>query len=143
MTVRPRIYAGEKQKTTWSMADFFSCSAKARRHIRSAVVMSLAYCYHSRLPREQRMLLRHAITDAWEAMQVPARNTAFGWYIPGKDFCTWLCLGAGDIATVIESVQKTFVEKMCAPSPRTFRSLATMQKQKDPPPPPPPLPLLG
>ena len=48
--------------------------------------MSLAYCYHSRLPREQRMLLRHALTDAWMAMQVPARTTAYGWYIAGKEF---------------------------------------------------------
>ena len=108
-------HPGDKEKTMWSMADFFSCGHKARQHIRSAVVMSLSYCYHSRLPREQRMLLRHALTDAWEGMQIPPRTTAFGWYIPGKEFCTWLCLGAGDIATVIESVQKSFVAKMKFP----------------------------
>ena len=33
--------------------------------------MSLAYCYHSRLPRTQRMLLRVALTEAWQDMQVP------------------------------------------------------------------------
>eukprot|EP01052_Picozoa_sp_SAG31_P002291 SAG31_NODE_80_length_27188_cov_42.623869_6_plen_567_part_00 len=109
-------HSGEKAKSTWSMADFFSCGHRARQHIRSAVVMSLSYCYHSRLPRDQRMLLRHAITDAWEAMQVPPRTTVFGWYIPGKEFCTWLCLGASDIADVIETVQKSFVAKMKFPN---------------------------
>ena len=98
------------------MADFFSVNAKAREHVRAAVIMSLAYCYHSRLPREQRMLLRHALADAWMAMQVPARTTAYGWYIAGKEFCTWLTLTAEGIADTIDTVQRSFVDRMKFPS---------------------------
>jgi hypothetical protein len=101
---------------SWTMADFFSVSPKARQYIRSAVIMSLAYCYHSRLPREQRMLLRHALTDAWSGMQVPATTSAFGWYIAGKDYCTWLSLTAEDIQGTIEEVQRSFVDRMVFPS---------------------------
>ena len=103
-------------KPDWTMADFFSVNAKAREHVRAAVIMSLAYCYHSRLPREQRMLLRHALADAWMAMQVPARTTAYGWYIAGKEFCTWLTLTAEGIADTIDTVQRSFVDRMKFPS---------------------------
>ena len=77
--------------------------------------MSLSYCYHSRLPRTQRTLLRVSLTEAWQDMQVPARVTAFGWYVAGKDFCTWLSLSAAGIMDVIRDVQTSFVSRMKFP----------------------------
>jgi hypothetical protein len=38
---------------------------QARRAVRDAVIMSIAYCYHSRLPRDERAELRERLTDAW------------------------------------------------------------------------------
>lgn len=76
-------------QTTWTKADFFSAKPAARRHIRQAMFMSLAYCYHSRLPRSERTMLRMKIAEKWRSMQVPATRTATGWTIAGKDYCTW------------------------------------------------------
>ena len=104
------------KKPEWTMAEFFSVSVKAREHVRSATIMSLAYCYHSRLPREQRMLLRHALTDAWLDIQVPAKTTAYGWYIAGKEYCTWLTLTADGILDTITAVQRSFVNRMKFPA---------------------------
>lgn len=57
----------------FSRVDFFSVQPTARQAVRDALIMSIAYCYHSRLPRNQRLHLRHALTDAWEEMQEPGR----------------------------------------------------------------------
>ena len=48
-------------------------------------------------------------------MQVPARTTAYGWYIAGKEFCTWLTLTADGIAET-DAVQRSFVDRMKFPS---------------------------
>ena len=104
----------ERQRT-WSKADFFSAQPAARPHIRSALFMSLAYCYHSRLPRSERKMLRMKIAEKWRSMQVPATRTATGWTIPGKDYCTWLNLTPSSFEEVLQEVQKSFVSNMKFP----------------------------
>jgi hypothetical protein len=76
----------------FSRIDFFSVKPKARRAVRDAVIMSIAYCYHSRLPRDERAELRERLTDAWADLQVPPSYTTFGWRLPGKECCAWLDL---------------------------------------------------
>ena len=102
-------------QSTWSRADFFSAKPAARRHIRSALFMSLAYCYHSRLPRSERTMLRMKIAEQWRSMQVPATRTATGWTIPGKDYCRWLDLTPKSFEQVLQEVQKSFVSNMKFP----------------------------
>lgn len=43
---------------SWTLEDFFSVKGKARHHIRQAVILSLGYCYHARLPRDERRQFR-------------------------------------------------------------------------------------
>jgi MoxR-like ATPase len=104
-----------KTQTKWTLADFFSAKPAARRHIRSAMFMSLAYCYHSRLPRSERAMLRMRIADAWRGLQKPPTRTAMGWLIPGKDYCAWLQLTAASFLEVLDEVQKSFVSNMKFP----------------------------
>jgi len=55
----------------WVLSEFFNVQPPAHFHIRQAVVMSLAYCYHARLPRDQRALFRKGLEDAYLEMQKP------------------------------------------------------------------------
>jgi hypothetical protein len=99
----------------FSRIDFFAVKPAARRAIRDAVVMSIAYCYHSRLPREARTLLRMELADAWSDLQTPPKYTTYGWYTPGKECCAWLDLSNRKIMETIEGVQKAFVQQMKFP----------------------------
>ena len=58
------------------------------------------YCYHSRLPREQRGLLLTHLTQTWTEMQIPSTYNAWGWYVPGKECCAWLKLSPRTIQKV-------------------------------------------
>jgi energy-coupling factor transporter ATP-binding protein EcfA2 len=105
-----------KTQTTYSMEDFFLAKPAARRHIRSAMFMSLAFCYHSRLPRSERLLLRMRISDTWRDMQVPPTRTQYGWRMPGRDYCAWLQLTPTSFEEVLEEVQKSFTSQMRFPA---------------------------
>lgn len=48
-----------------------------RTHLRSAVILTLGYCYHSRLDRNQRWGYRHRICDTWKKMRND--NAAMEW----------------------------------------------------------------
>jgi hypothetical protein len=74
------------------------------------------YCYHSRLPREQRGLLLAHLTQTWADMQIPSTYNAWGWYVPGKECCAWLKLSPRTIQKVIEDVQRSFVQQMKFPA---------------------------
>ena len=99
----------------FSRIDFFAVKPPARRAIRDAVIMSIAYCYHSRLPRDARAMLRAELADTWSDLQVPGRYTTYGWYTPGKECCAWLDLSSRKILQTIEGVQKAFVQQMKFP----------------------------
>jgi len=55
----------------WSVEEFFNVKPSAQPHVRQAVVLSLAFCYHARLPREQRDNFRKCLEDGYAAMQKP------------------------------------------------------------------------
>lgn len=109
-----------KTQTMYSMSDFFTAQPAARRHIRSAMFMSLAFCYHSRLPRDERALLRVRLADTWRAMQVPPRRTHAGWQIAGVDYCTWLNLTPPNFEDVLNEVRS---------DPRTYAPLTLQSGQ--------------
>lgn len=46
--------------------------AVSRTQVRAAVILSLAYCYHARLPREERRQFCKHLEDAWRHLQVRA-----------------------------------------------------------------------
>jgi hypothetical protein len=64
-------HATTDQHVAWTLEDFFSVRKNAHEAIRQAVIMSLAYCYMSRLPGEERRQFRTHISDIWNGLQVP------------------------------------------------------------------------
>ncbi len=45
----------------WTLEDFLNIQSIAHRHIRIAVILSIAYCYHARLDRTRREGLQHRL----------------------------------------------------------------------------------
>ena len=54
----------------WTLADFYALRPRARAVVRKALVLSLAFCYHARLPRTERGTLVQAICGSWRELQV-------------------------------------------------------------------------
>jgi MoxR-like ATPase len=61
--------AGELDQTNFTAEEFFGADAKARPWIKRSMVMSLAYCYHARLPHEERERLLQRLCDSYAQMQ--------------------------------------------------------------------------
>ncbi len=104
-------------KTKQWKSDFFSASPKAQSRVRQAVILSLAYCYHARLPRDQRLRFRRHIANAWQKLQAPvaSRHSASSWWLPRERYghrSTWLHLTTENFAEVVTSVQISFVKHM-------------------------------
>ncbi len=59
----------------WTLEDFFSCKSAAREHVRMAVILSIAYCYHARLPRDERRQFCKHLEDAYKQLQAPLPST--------------------------------------------------------------------
>lgn len=116
----------------WTLEDFFSVKAtagsahrnaqitpKIQRAVRRAVILSLAYCYHARLPRQERKLLVNTLTQKWRSLQTYQYPTGGygGGYGAGANFynrpkCTWLNLDARSFIQVLEETQREFVSVM-------------------------------
>ncbi|KNC55646.1 uncharacterized protein AMSG_01915 [Thecamonas trahens ATCC 50062] len=115
----------------WDLEEFFSVQKPARKAIRKAVILSLAYCYHARLGRAHRREYRATVSDAWYSLQVAAhrrnrRNRGGGGFslLDGWDFTAhwyarqqhaqakWLKLDANAFATVLDETQRAFVSHM-------------------------------
>jgi hypothetical protein len=122
---------------SWTLADFFSMRGVAQKYVRRAVILSLAYCYHARLPRAEREILVNNITTAWRRLQsagytpnpymmgynpfgAPDPYSVFGLHAaaapaygyPQKAKCAWLKLEAGAFTTILEDTQREFVSVM-------------------------------
>jgi len=63
-----------RNNAPWTLEDFCSVKPNATSHIRKAVILSLSYCYHARLPRDHRRQFRKHVCDAWKNLQVPIRE---------------------------------------------------------------------
>ena len=124
-----------KNATTWTRDDFFGVKGRgARRSVRKAVILSLAYCYHARLPREERRQYRVHLGECYDHIQkkpdpyqARMRNLYGGyggWLYGGvnKDWdrprvarCSWLELDARSFQSTLENTQKAFVSQMKLP----------------------------
>ena len=109
------------------MEDFLGFKLKAQPYIRRAVILSIAYCYHARLPRQERQQLVKAITDKWRAMQTldapvaprggqygaygGAYGGAYSWPAVKKPKCAWLKLDPSSFITTLE-VCSNFVNNL-------------------------------
>lgn len=111
----------------WDLADFFCIRPKAQRSIRKALILSLAYCYHARLPREERRELIMTVTNAWRSLQVtqtslfPTMNYFAGGgmgagllqsYNRQTPKCRWLQLDPNAFVSVLDETQRDFVRHM-------------------------------
>jgi hypothetical protein len=61
--------AGQLDETNFTVEEFFSADAKARPWIKRSMVMALSYCYHARLPHEERERLLHRLVDSYGELQ--------------------------------------------------------------------------
>ena len=115
----------------WDIGDFFSlnpssCSTveavevtrRVQRAVRRAVISSLGYCYHSRLPREERGVLVETLTKRWRSLQFVAKTKKrfgimnFDDILRKHSKCTWLSLDPHSFSKVLEDTQLEFVSAM-------------------------------
>ena len=111
----------------FTQEDFFAIRPNALAAVRRAVIMSLSFCYLSRLPFEHRILFRQHISQTWKNMQTPLPSGRavsslsirdwFAFDLPSfGPMCLWLQLSNPDmIEAVITDVQKNFVSHMKLP----------------------------
>lgn len=120
----------------WTLSDFFSFKNSSLNYIRKAVILSLAYCYHARLPRQERRTLIDSITNKWRSFQVintPAGAGLYGGYGYGGIYtglggaaannnywanyyrakCRWLNLDRSAFLDALGETQHEFVSVMC------------------------------
>jgi hypothetical protein len=76
--------------------EFLSVQPNAQRHINSAIVLSLAFCYQARLPRAERAGLRERLV----AERGVSQGAAYVRFTPGS------------FVDTVEAAQKTFVSEM-------------------------------
>jgi hypothetical protein len=114
---------------SWELADFWGVKPAARSVVRKAAILSLAFCYHARLPREERTVLVKAVCEAWRKLQVatysysPAPKATRGGsgfygsgaagfygggYLDQQSKCEWLKLEAGAFEATLHETQRSF-----------------------------------
>ena len=81
-----------RSKSGVNLEDFFSVKKNARKEVRKAVILALAYCFHARLPRDERKQYRACVYEAWRALQRNNRGGGFWWLRRQKAKCSWLRL---------------------------------------------------
>ena len=119
----------------WTMEDFFSMRAvrgqahrnaqltpKVQRAVRRSVILSLAYCYHARLPREERKILVKTLTQKWRSLQTYQHYPGGGYggggginyfnHMYNRPKCTWLNLDVHTFTQVLDETQREFVSVM-------------------------------
>lgn len=113
-----------RQNNPFTLEDFFSVKENARPWVRRAAILSLAYCYHARLPGDQRTAFRKTIQSRWDEMQKPLpptssqlqfRNEWLNFGGRAEQFgprAAWLKIDATSFATVLYEAQKEFVINM-------------------------------
>eukprot|EP00397_Hematodinium_sp_SG-2012_P000023 GEMP01000023.1.p1 GENE.GEMP01000023.1~~GEMP01000023.1.p1 ORF type:complete len:4845 (-),score=1374.35 GEMP01000023.1:551-15064(-) len=81
--------------------EFLEINAQMRPHLRTAVVLSLAYTYHARLGHEHRRLFRERMCATWRTLVGSNKNLR------------WLNLAsAEELEAMIINTQKEFVSEM-------------------------------
>lgn len=107
----------------WNLSDFFNIKPKVHKYLRKALILSLAYCYHARLPREERRVLVNVITNKWRSFQIVVPNlyshqNPYGLTarLPSpqgpKAKCRWLNLDFSSFISILEETQREFVSMM-------------------------------
>jgi E3 ubiquitin-protein ligase RNF213 len=110
----------------WTLADFFNIKPKAQKYLRKVLILSLAYCYHARLPREERRVLVNTITNKWRSFQINIPNPHYAHLNPygvlgapasspltkPKAKCRWLNLDFSSFISILEETQREFVSMM-------------------------------
>lgn len=115
----------------WTLEDFYTLKPKAQNYVRKAVILSLSYCYHARLPRVERRTLVNAITNKWRSFQVVNTPPVLGgmgfgygvnyggvggnaayWANYYRAKCRWLNLDFSAFISVLEETQHEFVSVM-------------------------------
>jgi hypothetical protein len=87
-----------KKGGKFTMQDQLALKEKTRTFIYEAVVLSLAYCYQARLPREDRKLLRISLATKMKGE----------WW----DSAPWLKMEPSKFVKIVEKTQIHFVEQM-------------------------------
>jgi hypothetical protein len=113
----------------WTLVDFYSIAPRAQRCVQRAVVLSLAYCYHARLPRGERKVMVAKVCKTWRDLQYTALNqqgfgaqhrfggggytpTGANMYQPAASRGAWLKLEVSAFNSILEETQREFVSKM-------------------------------
>ena len=107
----------------WNIIQFFSMKgALVQKYVRKCVILSLSYCYHARLPRNERSVLVNALSASWRRLQTAnyyaANPLNFGYAAPGgglgytRPKCPWLKLEMNTFVSNLEETQREFVSVM-------------------------------
>lgn len=99
----------------WRLVEFFTMrGAIIQKYVRKCVILSLAYCYHARLPRAERSVLVTAIAACWRGFQTSGYYTLGegGGYRYSRPKCPWLKLEANSFVAILEETQREFVSVM-------------------------------
>lgn len=104
----------------WDMMDFYNIKPKAHKDIRRALILSLAYCYYARLPREERRILVNSLTSKWRSFQINVTHgypygilgTSNSLHHTNKAKCRWLNLDYSSFVSILEETQREFVSMM-------------------------------
>lgn len=102
----------------WGLTDFYTMKPCAHKGIRRALILSLAYCYYARLPREERKILIKSLSNKWRSFQIscPSAYNHFRATTPlhqlTKPKCRWLHLDHNSFISILEETQRDFVSMM-------------------------------
>jgi hypothetical protein len=118
------FYENRHYSKRWDLSDFYALRPVARTVVRKSLILSLAFCYHARLPRNERTILVRVICSAWRELQSTyfyaetgaadfgdyqdAMYGPSGW--PGK--CEWLMLETvTPFETTLSETQRQFTRE--------------------------------
>lgn len=109
----------------WNIFELLTIrGAVVQKYIRKCVILSLAYCYHARLPRAERSVLVNSITSSWRRLQAtgyqgynsnrnfPQTSTFIDGFTLSRPKCPWLKLETNSFISVLEDTQREFVSVM-------------------------------
>ena len=86
-------------------ADILQGSRAARKQVRTALVMSLCYCYYARLAHVAREQYVTTVVSAWSRLQLQTGRRV-------APTCSWLELSERGVTDIIYDVQMGFVRSM-------------------------------
>lgn len=112
----------------WTIADFWGLDPKVYSHVRTATIMSIAYCYHARLDRSVRAALRERLAGHRDSLmqkhlarvaeiekrKVTSKTQSKASEIHEAELqnATWFELSAKTFERELEAMQTTFISHM-------------------------------